>query len=310
MKEGKTMRMETKLPIVTVVGAAALLLAVLAVVIAPRSQTAYAQSQNNIPPTVSIVFSSYLITSTTEGRMEPGGQLFARITINNLQSEDLTCLKNEDNKGNHSTAFTDPCYRRAVIYRRGSPSSTVSACERGIGGRRSFSRGDGNLREFGYSQNQISPDCPVGEYTLKVYLLGSNHIDDAIAADNDPYEATSLWYGEKDFKVVAPPQPQGGNQGSGNQGSGNQGSGNQGSGNQGSGNQGSGNQGGGNQGRRRQPGRRQPGWRQPGWRQPDRDPNGDGHHNAYSNAYSNAYRWQHDTVRPDRDANRDTDSNE
>ena len=38
MKEGKTMRMETKLPIVTVVGAAALLLAVLAVVIAPRSQ--------------------------------------------------------------------------------------------------------------------------------------------------------------------------------------------------------------------------------------------------------------------------------
>ena len=42
-KEGKTMRMQTKLPIVTVVGAAALLLTVLAVVIAPRPQTAYAQ---------------------------------------------------------------------------------------------------------------------------------------------------------------------------------------------------------------------------------------------------------------------------
>ena len=177
-----------------------------------------------------------------------------------------------------------------------------------------FPRGDGNLREFGYSQNQISPDCPVGEYTLKVYLLGSNHIDDAIAADNDPYEATSLWYGEKDFKVVAPPQPQGGNQGSGNQGSGNQGSGNQGSGNQGGGNQGQRQPGQRQPGQRqpgqRQPRRRQPGWRQPGRRQPDRDPNGDGHHNAYSNAYSNAYRWQHDTVRPDRDANRDTDSNE
>ena len=37
-KEGKTMRMQTKLPIVTVVGAAALLLTVLAVVIAPPSQ--------------------------------------------------------------------------------------------------------------------------------------------------------------------------------------------------------------------------------------------------------------------------------
>ena len=45
MKEGKTMRMQTKLPIVTVVGAAALLLTVLAVVIAPPSQTAYAQNE-------------------------------------------------------------------------------------------------------------------------------------------------------------------------------------------------------------------------------------------------------------------------
>ena len=41
-KEGKTMQMRTKLPIITVVGAAALLLTVLAVVIAPPSQTAYA----------------------------------------------------------------------------------------------------------------------------------------------------------------------------------------------------------------------------------------------------------------------------
>ena len=42
------MRMQTKLSIVTLVGAGALLLTVLAVVIAPRPQTAYAQSPSTV----------------------------------------------------------------------------------------------------------------------------------------------------------------------------------------------------------------------------------------------------------------------
>ena len=84
-KEGKTMKMRTKLPIVSLVGAGALLLTVLAGVIAPRPQTAYAQ-QNNDPPTVDIQLS-------TVGTMDQGGQLFARYTFSNLQSAALTCEK-------------------------------------------------------------------------------------------------------------------------------------------------------------------------------------------------------------------------
>ena len=67
------MRMQTKLSIVTLVGAGALLLTVLAVVIAPRPQTVYAHAQSD-PPTVTIQLS-------TVGTMTQGGQLFARYTF-------------------------------------------------------------------------------------------------------------------------------------------------------------------------------------------------------------------------------------
>ena len=71
------MRMQTKLPIVTVVGAAALLLTVLAVVIASRAQTAYAQGAQ---PTVSISLNTY------NGVVPQGESLYAQYKFSNLQS--------------------------------------------------------------------------------------------------------------------------------------------------------------------------------------------------------------------------------
>ena len=172
------MRMQTKLSIVTVVGAAALLLTVLAVVIAPPSKTAYAQDE----PSVKIQLS-------TVGTMTQGGQLFARYTFSNLLS--LTCEKTFENQNKHHTAFTDPCYHRSEVLPSGATTIDQAAqCTSGLGGRRSFSRGNGNTKVIGYRYNRISPNCPVGEYTLKVYLLGSNHID----MEEPPAPITSQWH--------------------------------------------------------------------------------------------------------------------
>ena len=263
------MRMQTKLSIVTVVGAVALLLTVLAGVIAPRPQTAYAQ-QNTDPPTVHIQLS-------TVGTMTQGGQLFVKYTFGNIKSTLLVCDKSIG--GPHSTTF-DPCYHRSEIYLRDTTSKEPQCMGSGP---RSFSKGTGDTKVIGYSNNRISPNCPVGLYTLKVILMGS---------DRDP---NSLWTATANFQVVPPPTststpPGGGNQGGGNQGGGNnQGGNNQGGNNQGGNNQGGNNQGGNNQGRQ-QPGRQQPdcdpdgdvdqryagaattGRHQPGRQQPDRDP--------------------------------------
>ena len=101
--------MRTKLTIVSLVGVGVLLLAALAAISAPRAQIAYAQD----PPTVSILFS----LASGEGRMEQGGQLFARYTFGNIQS--VTCEAD--------LSFIDfgdlrACFHRSEVYPRNGPA--------------------------------------------------------------------------------------------------------------------------------------------------------------------------------------------
>ncbi len=174
------MRMRTKLPIVTLVGAGALLLAALAVIFTLRAQTAYAQNG----PTVEIDLNSYKgITKQ--------GQSVARYTFKNFQ--DITCEKNAQNQHQHHTAFDDPCYHRSEVYERDPTTNNVDftknfAHECGLGGNRSFSKGAGISKVIHYGQNRISSNCPVGEYTLKVILMGSAREEDAVAFLTEDFE--------------------------------------------------------------------------------------------------------------------------
>ena len=75
------MRMRTKVPVVTLVGVGALLLAALAVIFAPRAQTAYAQDEDGTP-TVEIDLNS-------NSGVTPVMQSVAQYTFRNFQ--DITC---------------------------------------------------------------------------------------------------------------------------------------------------------------------------------------------------------------------------
>ncbi len=186
--------MQTKLTIVSLVGVGVLLLVALAAISAPRAQIAYAQD----PPTVSIRFSSSYASG--EGRMEQGEQLFAQYTFGNIQS--VTCEAD--------LSFIDfgnlrACFHRSEVYPRNADTNNsanrVEQCEGSdFGHDRSFSPRTGNSRVIDYSQNQVPPDCPVGEYTLKVILMGSTGDDDpdTLAPFLKPVATTNT----KDFRVV------------------------------------------------------------------------------------------------------------
>ena len=196
VEEVKTRRMRTKLTIVSLVGAGVLLLAVLAAISAPRAHIAYAQS-----PSVSIRFSSQNPLSSNEGQMEQGGQLFARYTFGNIQS--VTCEAD--------LSFIDfgnqrACFHRSEVYPRNAdtsiPENRVDQCEgSGLGNDRSFSPRTGDSRVIDYSHNRISPDCPVGEYTLKVILMGSTGDDDPDTPET--FEKPVATSETHDFRVVA-----------------------------------------------------------------------------------------------------------
>ncbi len=230
------MRMRTKLSIVAVVAAGALLLILLAVIIAPGPQTAYAQS-----PTVSIAFSSTLASG--EGRMEQGGQLFVKLRFNDIGTLPCDADLSYIDFGEYG-----PCFYRIEVYLSGGDTNNevdrVRSCENS-GNDRSFSRGDSNSKEIGFSHNRVPPNCPVGTYTLKAILMGST-------GDDENVNKTPEYYSTKDFKVIAAPltatptntrqptatrQQGGGTQGGGTQGGGTQGGNNQGGGTQGSGTQ-------------------------------------------------------------------------
>ena len=146
-KEGKTMQMRTKLAIVTVIGAGALLIAVLAVFIASRPQIAYAQ---NSQPTVQIGLNNVFGNATR-------GQPLAQYTFKNFQS--ITCDVNDGNQ--HSTTFDDPCYHRTEIYHRGT-NNRAGECEQGLSGNRSFSKGDGIERVIDSFHIILPRSCPEG----------------------------------------------------------------------------------------------------------------------------------------------------
>ena len=174
------MRMRTNLLIVTVVGAGALLIAVLAVVIAPRPQIAYAQ---NPQPSVQIDLNNVFGNASY-------GQTLAFYTFKNFQS--ITCDKNVG--GPHHTTFDDVCYYRAEIYDR-STNSRNSDCERGLGGDRSFAKEDGIERKR--DSGALPSSCPAGQqYILKVILMGSDKVEVASALAyfgvEEPAEATPV----------------------------------------------------------------------------------------------------------------------
>ena len=161
------MRMPTKLLIVTVVGAGALLIAALAGIVASRPQIAYAQ---NPQPSVHIDLNNVF------GNAKPG-QTLAFYTFRNFQS--VTCDKNVG--GPHHTSFDDVCYHRTEIYDRAT-NNRNSDCEQGLGGPRSFQKGDGI--EFVYKHAVLPSSCPTeGQYILKVILMGSDKVEVASAIE-------------------------------------------------------------------------------------------------------------------------------
>ena len=161
------MRMPTKLLIVTVVGAGALLIAALAGIVASRPQIAYAQ---NPQPSVHIDLNNVF------GNAKPG-QTLAFYTFRNFQS--VTCDKNVG--GPHHTSFDDVCYHRTEIYDRAT-NNRNSDCEQGLGGPRSFQKGDGI--EFVYKHAVLPSSCPIwGQHILKVILMGSDKVEVASAIE-------------------------------------------------------------------------------------------------------------------------------
>ena len=88
------MRMQTKLSIVTVVGAVALLLTVLAGVIAPRPQTAYAQNEPSPVPFISVDLLDYTVPT--------GEYLYAGFLLRDFPCTD----QDNDNDCDYRDKFT------------------------------------------------------------------------------------------------------------------------------------------------------------------------------------------------------------
>ena len=176
------MRMRTKLSIVTMVGTGALLLIALAVIIAPRPQTAHAQDPE---PTVEIRLS-------TGPTITQGDQLFAKYTFNNLQAAECNAELSYIDFGDHG-----PCFHRGEVYTREGETTDfdnrVRQCEApDLGNDRSFSEVKTHI---GFSNNQFAANCPEGEYTLKVLLMGSTGDDESL---HKPVKAIAT----KHFEVI------------------------------------------------------------------------------------------------------------
>ena len=299
------MRMRSKVSIVTMVGAGALLLCALAAIIAFRAQVANASINPPHPDSHgSYVEVALVNTTAAQGEYLSFGVLFHGM---------LPCDDPDSTGCNSPGGFPNNLEYEYEV--RDSTQAERKDCISGssLFDYRRLSGRYVHWKTTSPVSYRIAQSCPVGSYTIKLIVTY-------------PVRATTLTADTKSFRVVeelptsTPTPPRGGNQGGGNQGGGNQGGGNQGGGNQGGGNQGGGNQGGGNQGGgnqgggnqgggnqggnrvrqpgrwqpgRWQPGRRQSGRRQPGRRQSDRHANGhrhrhaDGHHNADRDTDSN-----------------------
>ena len=120
--------MQTKQSIITLVGAAILLLFALAVIsFVPPAPTIHALApslQEETQPHITIDFNTYNATE------EYGNSLYANLTFTNFQS--MTCDKNDG--GTHHTAFDDPCYFRSECTSVLLPVDASSAKEWGLVG--------------------------------------------------------------------------------------------------------------------------------------------------------------------------------
>ena len=165
------MRMRTKVPVVTLVGVGALLLAALAVIFAPRAQTVYAQELS-------------LSVSMGEVSLPQGGSTYIAATVHNLPRD-----------ANNQASLPELTYGRD-LFRVLSDESTENAngCANGMGGNTPVNSVYANPKIVGsgWDNFTIKSDCPTGSYRVRMSV---KHKDDS----------TDLVFGTKDFTVIPGP---------------------------------------------------------------------------------------------------------
>ena len=165
------MRMRTKVPVVTLVGVGALLLAALAVIFAPRAQTVYAQELS-------------LSVSMGEVSLPQGGSTYLAATVFNLPRD-----------ANNQASLPELTYGRD-LFRVLSDESTENAngCANGMGGNTPVNSVYANPKIVGsgWDNFTIKSDCPTGSYRVRMSV---KHKDDS----------TDLVFGTKDFTVIPGP---------------------------------------------------------------------------------------------------------
>ena len=157
------MRMRTRLSIVTLVGAGALLLLIaLAVISAPRAQVAHAQSE--------YVEVSLLNDTVSPGDYLEGGALF----------QNMPCQQGVQNGNNQDVCNYLDRFSAGISYRYDlfSGGSDADSCEgQGLGINRTLSGTYYDWKTRGPSPFRIDRDCPTGSYTIKLTVTYSGWSD-------------------------------------------------------------------------------------------------------------------------------------
>ena len=266
------MQIRTKVSIVTVVGAGALLLCALAAIIAFRSQVANASVN---PPHGD--HGPYVGVALVDTTVAPGEYLGVGALFHGMPCTQGTGQDNDQGLCNYVDKFADGLgYEYEVLDSSGASTESCKFSGSGNGKiSRTLSGSYRHWKTLGPGSYRISSDCEPGPYKIRLTLMHSscpnlNDYGQDACIDTESFEvsdSTSTGGGNQGGGNQGGGNQGGGNQGGGNQGGGNQGGGNQGGGNQGGGNQGGGNQGGGNQGGGNQGGGNQGGGNQGGGNQ-------------------------------------------
>ena len=146
------MQMRTKLPIVFLVGAGALLLAALAVVVAPRAQTAFAQTP-------------YIEVSLLDYHVPPGDYLHGGALFRNMPCVQGTQDDNNPNVCNYQDTFPSGINYKYELFRvldGGGTEAAGNNCQgQGLGIERELSGIYDDWKTLGLNL-RISRDCPLG----------------------------------------------------------------------------------------------------------------------------------------------------
>ena len=165
------MRMQTKLSIVTVVGAGALLLCALAVIFTLRAQTVYAQD----PPNVSI--------SIGEATLPQGGTSYLIVGFHNMPKDP------QNNRAYHPDLWYRLDLERNTDGMWGDANDCVSDQFGNNKGIDTWWRQELDIHVAGANGLAIGSDCPVGSYKIKlVAKLTSSDSD----LDTDTREFTVI----------------------------------------------------------------------------------------------------------------------